>query len=132
MEGAKSAGNAIRQNLTWSNQVAGIMIRGAGPRNVVVDNTIVSNGRFGIDVQNTNEILIEGNRVSYNRGFWGKTPGGEESGLGINLVNVDKATVFDNRARGNSAADLQWDGKGDNRIEVNACETSSVAGLCAR
>jgi parallel beta-helix repeat protein len=97
-----------------------------------VDNTVLSNGRFGIDVQNTNEISIEGNRVSYNRGFWGTTPGGQQPGVGINLVNATKARVFDNRLRGNSGVDLSWDGNGENKFESNACETSTPAGACSR
>jgi parallel beta-helix repeat protein len=107
------------------------MIRGAGPGNYVMDNTVNSNGRFGIDVENTAEIWIEGNRVSSNRGFWGVSPGGTEPGLGINLANVNKATVFDNRLRSNTGVDLNWDGKGENKIESNACETSSPAGACS-
>jgi parallel beta-helix repeat protein len=131
-QGADSANNFLGQNLIHGNQVAGIVIRGAGPGNSVTDNTVVGNGRFGIDVQNTNDIWIEGNRVSYNRGFWGTTPGGQQPGLGINLVNVNKATVFDNRARNNSGVDLSWDGKGENKLDANACEKSTPAGACAR
>jgi parallel beta-helix repeat protein len=132
VEGAKSTGNTIRLNVTYGNQVAGITIRAAGPGNSVTDNTVVSNGRSGIDVQNTDDIWIEGNRVSYNRGFWGTTPGGQQAGLGINLVNVNKATVFDNRARNNSGVDLNWDGKGENKLDANACDKSTPAGACAR
>ncbi|MCC7153937.1 MAG: right-handed parallel beta-helix repeat-containing protein [Bryobacterales bacterium] len=130
VEGAGSVGNTIRRNMTVGNKVAGIMIRGVGPGNSVTDNTVVSNGRFGIDVQNTREIWIEGNRVSYNRGFWGTSPGGQMPGLGINLVNLDQATVFDNRARSNTGTDLNSDGKGQNRIEANACDTTTLAGAC--
>jgi parallel beta-helix repeat protein len=130
VQGTKSANNVFRQNMTFGNNHAGIMIRGAGPGNLLADNTVVGNGRFGIDVQNTDEIWIEGNRVSYNRGFWGKTPGGTQPGLGINLVNVNKATVFDNRLRNNTGGDLSWDSKGENKIEANACEKSNPAGAC--
>lgn len=130
VQGAGSAGNTIRRNMTVSNKVAGIMIRGAGPGNSVTDNTVVSNGRFGIDAQNTKEIWIEGNRVSYNRGSWGTSPNGQLPGLGINLVNLDQATVFDNRARSNTGTDLNSDGKGQNRIEANACDTTTLAGAC--
>ena len=130
VEGAKSAENVIRLNMTYGNKVAGIMMRGAGAGNRIADNTVISNGRFGIDVQNTDEVRIEGNRVSYNRGFWGTTPGGQQPGTGINLMNVNKAVVFDNRARNNTGADLNWDGKGENRIESNACESSTPAGAC--
>ena len=132
MTGAKSANNVFRLNMTYGNNFAGIMIRGAGSGNRVQDNTVVANGRFGIDVQNTSDIWIEGNRISYNRGFWGKTPGGKDPGIGINLVNVNNATVFDNRLRGNSGSDLSWDAKGNNKLEVNACETSNPAGMCGQ
>jgi parallel beta-helix repeat protein len=132
VQGARSANNNFRLNMIWGNKFAGIMIRGAGPGNYLRDNVLVSNGRFGIDVENTNEIWIEGNRVSYNRGFWGATPGGTQPGLGINLVNVNKATVFDNRMRNNNGGDLSWDGKGENKIESNACDTSSSPGACSQ
>ena len=109
------------------------MLSGVGPGNVVTDNTVLANGRFGIDVQNTSEVWLEGNRVSYGRGFFGSAmPGGQQPGLGLNLVNVLKATVFDNRARSNTGTDLNWDGKGDNRVEANACEASVPAGACGR
>jgi len=132
VKGAKSAGNVFRLNMTTGHKLAGIMLSGAGPGNVVMDNTVVANGRFGIDVQNASEVWVEGNRVSYSRGFWGTTPGGTQPGLGLNLANLLKATVFDNRARSNTGTDLNWDGKGENTITANACETSVPAGTCAR
>jgi parallel beta-helix repeat protein/probable HAF family extracellular repeat protein len=133
VQGAKSAGNSIRLNMFWSNKLAGVMVRGAGSGNRIQDNTVLSNGRFGIDVEDTADIWIEGNRVSYGRGFWGGAmPGGQQPALGINLVNVSKATVFDNRARSNPGTDLNWDGKGENTITANACDTSAPAGVCAR
>jgi parallel beta-helix repeat protein len=132
VQGAKSANNTFRQNMIWGNKFAGIMIRGAGAGNYVVDNTLVSNGRFGVDAQNTNEIWIAGNRISYNRGFWGVTPGGTQPGVGISLVNINNATVFDNRMRSNTGGDLSWDGKGENKIESNACDSSIPVGLCGK
>lgn len=133
VKGAKSANNVFRLNMTYGHKLAGIMLSGAGAGNVVRDNTVVANGRFGIDVHNTSEVWVEGNRVSYSRGFFGSaTPGGTQPGLGLNLANLLKATVFDNRARSNSGTDLNWDGKGDNRLEANACETSVPAGACGR
>ena len=132
VRGTKSANNVISLNMSYGNKLAGVMLSGAGAGNVVRDNTIVANGRYGIDIQNTPEAWVEGNRVSYNRGFWGTTPGGQQPGVGINLANLLKATVFDNRARGNTGADLHWDGKGDNRIEANACETCVPASACAK
>jgi parallel beta-helix repeat protein len=132
VQGTKSANNVVRLNMTYNNKLAGIMIAGAGAGNIVTDNTVVGNGRYGIDVRNTGEVHVEGNRVSYNRGFWGTTPGGREPGLGINLENLFKATVFDNRARNNSGADLNWDGKGENRLEANACENCLPASACGK
>jgi parallel beta-helix repeat protein len=132
VRGAKSANNVISLNMTYGNKLAGVMLAGAGAGNVVRDNSIVANGRYGIDIQNTLEAWVEGNRVSYSRGFWGTTPGGQQPGLGINLANLVKATVFDNRARGNTGADLNWDGKGDNRIEANACDTCVPASACGK
>lgn len=132
VRGAKSANNLIQLNMAFGNKLAGIIIGNAGPGNVVQDNTVVANGRFGIDVQNTSEVWVEGNRVSYNRGFWGTTPGGTQPGLGLNLANLLRATVFDNRARSNSGTDLYWDGKGEITITANACETSVPAGACGK
>jgi parallel beta-helix repeat protein len=133
VQGPKSAGNIIRLNMFWSNKLAGIMVRGAGTGNRIQDNTVLSNGRYGIHVEDTSDIWIEGNRVSYGRGFWGSAmPGGQQPALGINLANVNKATVFDNRARSNSGTDLNWDGKGENSITANACETSTPAGACGK
>jgi len=40
--------------------------------------------------------------------------------------------VFDNRARGNTGSDVNWDGKGENKFDLNACETSTPAGVCVR
>ena len=132
VRGTKSANNVISLNMSYGNKLAGVMLSGAGAGNVVRDNTIVANGRYGIDIQNTPEAWVEGNRVSYNRGFWGTTPGGQQPGVGINLANLLKATVFDNRARGNTGADLNWDGKGDNRVEANACDTCVPASACGK
>jgi hypothetical protein len=45
---------------------------------------------------------------------------------------VNQATVVDNRARNNTGVDLSWDGKGENRLEANACDNSTPASGCAR
>jgi parallel beta-helix repeat protein len=132
VQGAQSAGNLIQLNMTHGNKLGGIRVADAGPGNVVQNNTVLANGRYGIDVQNSSDVWVEGNRISYNRGFWGTTPGGQQPGLGINLANLIKATVFDNRARGNSGADLNWDGKGENRLESNACENCAPASACQK
>lgn len=68
VQGAASVGNEFLLNLLLGNQMAGIMLSGAGPANLILDNSIVSNGRFGITNGGTNGTLIEGNRVSYNGG----------------------------------------------------------------
>lgn len=73
-------------------------------------------------IQNASETWVEGNRVSYNRGVWGTTPGGQQPGPGINLTNLIKATIFDNCARGNSGADLNLEGRGENCVPVSACQ----------
>lgn len=71
--------------------------------------------------------------MSYGRGFWGSAmPGGQPLALGINLVNVAKATVFDNRARNNTGTDLSWDGKGENKFEADACDKSTPADGCVK
>ncbi|MEK7409357.1 MAG: hypothetical protein AAB225_30195 [Acidobacteriota bacterium] len=41
-------------------------------------------------------------------------------------------TIFDNRLRDNTGGDLTWDGKGDNKLEANACNSSTPAGACGR
>ena len=71
-QGAKSAGNIFRLNMTWGNKIAGIMIAERVPATgYVADNTVVSNGRVGIDVQNTSEIRIEGQPRQLQPGYWG-------------------------------------------------------------
>ncbi|MEK7404824.1 MAG: right-handed parallel beta-helix repeat-containing protein [Acidobacteriota bacterium] len=130
--GGKSANNFISQNLAFGNNVAGIMLSGAGPDNVVSDNTVLSNGRYGITNQSAEGTRIEGNRVSYNRGVWGATPWGKDPGIGIDVQNSNKVTAFDNRVRNNSGVDLNWDGKGENKFDANACDKSTPAGACAR
>ena len=133
--GKKSTGNYFRQNVLSGNKMAGIMISGAGPGNFVLDNTILGNGRDGITNSSTDGTWIEGNRVSYAAGPQGTTPYAKEvlgQGRGISIAASTGVTVFDNRMRGNSAVDLSWDGKGENRIESNACETSTPAGVCGK
>ncbi len=133
--GAKSVNNLVRQNLSMGNKMAGMRVSGAGPGNVVIDNTVISNGREGIAHSGTTGTWIEGNRVSYGRGPWGTSPYAKELiglGIGINLSDSDKVTVFDNRLRSNTGGDVNWDGKGTNKFESNACETSTPAGGCGR
>ncbi|MDP2997174.1 MAG: right-handed parallel beta-helix repeat-containing protein [Bryobacterales bacterium] len=130
--GRNSKYNFIGQNLIQGNQMAGIMISGAGADNIVTGNTVLSNGRYGITNQDSEATRIEGNRVSYSRGVWGKTPFGQQPGIGIDVQNSNKVTVFDNRARNNSGVDLNWDGKGENKLDANACDKSTPAGACAR
>lgn len=132
VRGAQSANNLIQLNMTHGNKLSGIRLAETGPGNIVQNNTVLANGRYGIDLQDSSEVWVEGNRISYSRGYWGTTPGGQQPGLGINLTNLIKATIFDNRARGNSGADLNWDGKGENRLESNACETCTPASACQK
>ena len=132
---AKPVNNLLRQNATFGAKMAGIMISDAGAGNVVVENVLTNNGRYGILNSNTTGTRIEGNRVSYNRGPWGVSPYPaqvQNVGIGISIENSDKVTVFDNRARNNSGVDLNWDGKGTNVFEANACDTSTPAGACGR
>jgi len=132
---AKSVNNLIRQNTVTGAKMAGIMMSGAGAGNVISENSLTNNGRFGITNGSTPGTRIEGNRASYNRGPWGVSPYPAEVlnvGVGINVANSDKVTVFDNRARANSGVDLNWDGTGTNVFEANACDTSTPAGACGR
>ena len=120
-------------NLLLGNQMAGIMLSGAGPANLILDNSIVSNGRFGITNGGTNGTFIEGNRVSYNGGPWGSTPYGSTllgKGRGISVSTSDGVVVFDNRVRGNSEVDIFWDSAGSNKFDSNACDSSAPAGAC--
>jgi len=115
--------------------MAGIMMSGAGSGNVLSENSLTNNGRFGITNGATSGTRIEGNRVSYNRGPWGTSPYAPDvagKGIGINVQGSTNVTVFDNRARANSGADLNWDGTGTNVFEANACDTSTPAGACVR
>ncbi len=135
MQGAKSADNLFWFNMIYGAKLAGFMLTGGGQGNQVLNNTVLSNGRDGIYVSGTDGVRVEGNRVSYNRGPWGTTPFPKEylgEGFGIRVLSSNKAAVLDNRALNNTGADLNWDGKGENRFEVNACATSTPAGICAR
>ena len=48
VQGTTSANNIFRQNLTSGNKMAGFMLSGAGPGNILMDNTVINNGRDGI------------------------------------------------------------------------------------
>ena len=135
VQGAKSANNAFRLNFLYGNKVAGIMLSGAGPGNLVLDNVAISNGRNGITNTGTNGTRIEGNRVSYNSGPWGTSPYPADVkglGFGINLGTSTGVTVLDNRARSNTGTDINWDGTGDNKFDSNACDQSTPSGACAK
>ncbi len=135
LNGAKAANNLFRLNHSYGNKMAGIMLSGAGPGNVLTDNVFSNNGRQGVLNSNTPGTWIEGNRISYNRGSWGASPYGNDLlglGIGVMIQNSDKVTLFDNRLRSNTGSDLDWDGKGQNTIDSNACGTSTPAGACLR
>lgn len=135
VQGTKSEKNMFRQNLTYGNKMAGIMLTNAGTGNILMDNTVVNNGRDGITNTGTDGTWIEGNRVSYNRGPWGTSPYPAEAkdvGRGITIGNSSQVTVFDNRGRNNTGVDLNWDGNGENKLGANACETATPPGSCAK
>lgn len=133
--GVKSAYNVIRQNTATKANMAGIMLSDAGAGNLVIENIFNGNGRFGIHNRNTLGTRIEGNRTSYNRGPWGTTPYPKEVvgvGIGINVQDSTGLVVFDNRVRGNTGVDINWDGKGEVTFEANACDTAAPASICVR
>jgi parallel beta-helix repeat protein len=133
VQGAASVANEFLLNLLVGNQMAGIMMSGAGPGNHIAANSILSNGRFGITNSSTNGTLIEGNRVSYNGGPWGPTPYGAAllgKGRGIAVTGSDGVVVFDNSVRGNSEIDIFWDSNGSNKFDSNACDSSAPSGAC--
>ena len=135
VQGAKSANNMFRLNLAFGNDMAGIMLSGAGPGNTVADNITISNGRNGITNTGTDGTWIEGNRVSYNGGPWGTTPFAASTkgvGFGINIGTSNGVTVFDNRGRNNTGADINWDGAGTVKFDSNACDKSTGGGACAK
>ena len=133
VQGAQSVENEFLLNLLAGNQMAGIMLSGAGSGNHIAGNSILSNGRFGITNSGTNGTLIEGNRISYNGGPRGATPYPAAVvglGRGISVTGSDGVVVFDNRVRGNSEVDIFWDKAGSNTFDSNACDSSSPAGAC--
>jgi parallel beta-helix repeat protein len=135
VQGAKSANNMFRLNLAFGNNVAGIMLSGAGPGNTVADNITIGNGRNGITNTGTDGTWIEGNRVSYNGGPWGTTPFAASAkgvGFGINIGTSTGVTVFDNRGRNNTGMDINWDGSGTVKFDSNACDKSTGGGACAK
>ena len=96
---------------------------------------MISNGRNGITNTGTDGTWIEGNRVSYNGGPWGTTPYAASfkgAGFGINIGTSTGVTVFDNRGRNNTGADINWDGAGTVKFDSNACDKSTAAGACAK
>ena len=133
VQGAGSVENEFLFNLLVGNQMAGIMISGAGSGNHIANNSILSNGRFGITNSGTNGTFIEGNRVSYNVGPWSVTPYAAAVlglGRGIAVTTSDGVVVFDNRVRGNSEVDIFWDSAGSSKFDSNACDSSVPAGAC--
>ena len=133
LQGLQSANNLLLENFTYGNNVAGIMLSGAGPGNRVMDNIAIANGRAGITNTGTDNTWIEGNRVSYNRGPWGTTPYAaavKGVGIGINIGTSTGVTVFDNRGRGNSGVDINWDGSGQVKFDSNACNSATPAAVC--
>jgi parallel beta-helix repeat protein len=133
VQGAGSVGNEFLLNQLIGNQMAGIMLAGAGSGNHIAHNSILSNGRFGITNGGTNGTIIEGNRISYNGGPWGVTPYPAAVlglGRGIAVTTSDGVVVFDNRLRGNSEVDIFWDNAGSNKFDWNACDSSNPAGAC--
>ena len=131
--GAGSLDNQLLHNLLIGNLMAAIMMAQAGPGNMIANNTMLDNGRFGIQNAGTNGTVISGNRISYNGGPWGATPYGPSVaalGRGIAVTNSDGLVVFDNRIRGNSEFDIFWDNAGSNRFDANACDTSNQSGVC--
>jgi len=133
VQGAESVENEFVLNLLVGNQMAGIMLSGAGSGNHIADNSIRSNGRFGITNGATNGTRIEGNRISYNRGPWGVTPYPASVlalGRGISVTGSDGVVVLDNHIRGNSEVDIFWDSAGSNKFDSNACDSSNPVGAC--
>jgi parallel beta-helix repeat protein len=133
IQGAGSVGNEFTQNQLIGNLMAGFMLTGAGAGNHIADNSITSNGRFGITNGAINGTIIEGNRVSYNGGPWGVTPYPASVlglGRGISVTGSDGVIVFDNRIHGNSEVDVFWDNAGAVKFDSNACDSSNAAGVC--
>ncbi len=133
IQGAGSVGNEFTQNQLIGNLMAGIMLTGAGAGNHIADNSIVSNGRFGITVGASDGTIIGGNRVSYNSGPWGVTPYPASVfglGRGISVTGSDGVVVFDNRIHCNTEVDIFWDNAGAVKFDSNACDSSNPAGVC--
>jgi parallel beta-helix repeat protein len=117
--------NTIEQNHFFNSDRAAVMLVDSA-HNVVQQNVATAdNGNLattGIEAQGAKSA---NNVIRLNMTYNNKLGG-------INLENLVKATVFDNRARNNTGADLNWDGKGDNRLEANACDTCLPASACGK
>lgn len=130
VEGAASSNNVLRHNVSSGQPLSGFMIWFAGSGNVLEDNTVNNNGRWGIVSRATNNIRIEGNRANSNRGMWATSPVPRGAGYGIHVFSSTGVTVRANEAHHNAAFDLLWDGSGSNVFSDNHCNRSSPGGLC--
>lgn len=132
--GPKANNNTIRHNLISDTPGAGIMARD-GSGNVIVGNTLLNNGRYGIDVQGTSNTLVQANRATGGPGYWGSSPAGAPGSLdsrGLNSQANDGMIANLNEFTGNAGLDIFSDGEGKNDFSYNTCGLANLNKLCTR
>lgn len=137
LQGAGTGHNVIRKNIAWGNPFAGIMIRAAGPDNVIADNVFRHGALWGVTNWLTDGTIIEKNRIVKHDGLQTPDklpfpPEGYEFGVGIglDLRLSDAVVVRENVIQNNLTWDIEWDGNGSNTFDRNICKTSSPGHLC--
>lgn len=94
------ASASITSSSASGNRNVGILV--VGPSATVTYSTASGNGEAGIGINDqlgsVKAALVKGNRADGN-GYGG--PDSDLTGLGINVINYDKAPVGTNKARGN-------------------------------
>jgi len=131
LEGRGSTDNLVFQNYVLGQPGAGIMVSGAGPGNIILDNNFSNNGQWGMTHSNTEGTLIENNRFSFNAGAWGViTSQSDRRSTGIALTKSNNVSVVGNVVRNNTLFDLSWDKSGEIIFSGNVCETANQPELC--
>ena len=100
MYASPSAYGLIANNIFEHNDAKGWMARHDANHILVVNNTIVGNGRFGIDLAEQSNTIIAANNVVQNNGVMGK------GGGGIQMAGTGPYWQISNVYWGNNGSDM--------------------------
>lgn len=132
--GPKAHRNLYRTNYITDTPGAGMMIRD-GEGSIIVGNTLINNGRYGLEIRGAKGYLVEGNRITDGPGYWGLSPAGTPGSLesrGIHVEMSEQLIINLNQISGNSGLDIFWDGNGKAEFAYNSCGLSNQEKLCSR